>query len=144
MNPKTSLHIVLILSFIGSGFSFISYMTAGLFYTYFQQTLAAFSQTMGDELSLAIEALSEIPRLLYISMGLFYGISLLGAVWMWRLRKSGFHFYTLSQLVVLALPVLFMGKAAFAVGDAMLTLLFVAYYYFTLRRLGIFSQGDAA
>lgn len=139
MNPKTSLHIVLVLTFIGSGSSFLAYLTAGIFYDTFLQTLSVMAQ-VSNEMAVAADTLKEMPRLLFISMGLFYGLSLLGAIEMWHLRKTGFHFYTLSQLVLLSLPALFMGKAYFAIGDAMLTLMFVAYYWFSLRRLNVFNH----
>lgn len=141
MNPKLSLHIVLILTFIGSGFSCLAYLMSGIFYDTFQQTLSAIASANG-EMAVSADLFAAFPRLLFISLGVFYGISLLGAIAMWKLSRSGFHAYTLSQLVIIALPVFFMGKAYFGIGDAMLTLLFVLYYYFTLRRLGAFNRDD--
>ena len=143
MVSKVPLRIVLVLTFIGSGCSFISYMAVGLFHARFVQVVDVLAQSMGEEYAIALETLTAMPRLLFVSMGLFYGISLLGAIWMWRLRRSGFHFYTLSQLVLLALPAIFMGRDFFPLGEAMMTLLFVGFYYFTLRRLGVFSNDIA-
>lgn len=141
MNPKLSLHIVLVLTFIGSGLSCLAYLMAGFFYDTFQHTLAVIASA-NAEMAVSADLFAAFPRLLFIAQGVFYGISLLGAIAMWNLSKSGFHAYTLSQLVLLALPMVFMGKAYFAIGDAMLTLLFVTYYYFSLRRLGAFSRDD--
>ena len=59
---------------------------------------------------------------------------------MWNLRRIGFHLYTLSQLLVLVVTVLFLGKEHLLLGDVMFTLLFVIYYYFSLRRLGVFVK----
>lgn len=142
MDSKLSLRIVLVLSFIGSGFSCLSYLVSGVFYDVFLQTISAITSA-NSEMAVMADLFASFPRLLFIALGVFYGISLWGAIFMWNLKKSGFHAYTLSQLVVLVLPALFMGKAYFGIGDAMLTLLFVAYYYFTLRRLGAFSQDDS-
>ena len=141
MSPKLSLRIVLVLTFIGSGCSCLAYLMSGIFYDTFQQTLAAIASA-NAEMAVSADLFAAFPRLLFISLGVFNGISLLGAIAMWNISKSGFHAYTLSQLVILALPPLFMGKAYFGIGDAMLTLLFVVYYYFSLRRLGAFSRDD--
>ena len=138
MNPKLSLRIVLVLSFIGSGSSFLAYFSTAVFYPQMQQMLEAMAST-NNEMAVAFDTLLQMPRLLFLALGAFYGISLLGAISMWHLRPSGFHFYTLSQMVILVLPVVFMGKAYFAIGDAMMTVLFVTYYFFTLRRLGVFN-----
>jgi ABC-type transport system involved in cytochrome bd biosynthesis fused ATPase/permease subunit len=59
---------------------------------------------------------------------------------MWRLRKSGFHLYTLAQLLVLLITVLFLGRGALSLGSVMFTLLFVVYYYIALRNLGVFNK----
>jgi len=139
MSPHLSLRIVLVLTFIGSGFSALAYLMSGIFYDTFQQTLSAIT-SVNSEMAVSADMFASFPRLLFIALGVFNGISLLGAIAMWNLNKTGFHAYTLSQLVILALPVVFMGKAYFGIGDAMLTLLFVAYYYFALRRLGAFDR----
>jgi hypothetical protein len=46
---------------------------------------------------------------------------------MWKMRKTGFHVYTLAQLLVLLITAL-LGKAYISMGDVMMTLLFVAFY----------------
>ena len=140
MSPKISLRIVLVLSFIGSGFSFFSYMVLGLCLPMVREMFASGAVSLPEQMMVAYESILEAPQVFYLLSGVFYGLSLMGAILMWNLNKTGFHCYTLAQLVLLAIPVLFLGKARFAIGDAMLTLLFVAYYFFTLRTLGVFSS----
>lgn len=140
MNQKTALRIVLVLSLVGSGVSFLSYLMIGLFYSTFQSFLQTFPESMPEEMAVAAETLASVPRTLFILQAFFYGLSLTGVIFMWNVRGAGFHCYTLAQLALLALPVLFMGKAYFAIGDAMMTALFVGFYYVMLRKLGAFGQ----
>lgn len=142
MNPKNSLRIVLILSFIGSGCSFVTYMLVAAFYPQFLRVVDILSQSAGEEYSILFEVINNMPRALFLSLGLFYGVSLLGAIWMWRLHRSGFHFYTLSQLVIVALPAVFMGPGNLHVGDLMMSALFILFYYLSLRRLGVFNNSN--
>ena len=137
---KLSLRIVLVLSIIGSGISFLSYSVVGLFYNQYQALFASMPEGLPEEMAVALEMLVERPRALFLLLGIFSGLSLLGVILMWNIRRSGFHCYTLAQLILLTLPVIFLGKSSFAIGDAMLTLLFVVYYYTSLRMLGAFSN----
>ena len=140
MSQKTSLHIVLILTFIGSGLNCLSYLCMGAFLPMVRQMFDAGAlAAMPEQYLVAYESLIAAPRAFYLMAGIFYGLSLYGAIRMWSLNRTGFHAYTLAQLVLLAVPVLFLGKAHFSIGDAMMTLLFVAFYYFNLRALGVFN-----
>ena len=98
---------------------------------------------MPDSMTVAIEEFLNTPRSFFLWSALLYAVSLAGVILMWRLQKIGFHLYTLAQLFVLLITVLFLGKERLPLGDVMFTLLFVTYYYFALRRLGVFSYNQA-
>lgn len=100
------------------------------------------SWPLPEALVTAFEMTLEIPQIVYVILTVLYALSLTGVILMWNLRKSGFHYYTLAQLLILLVPALFMGKGHLAIGDVMLTLLFVAYYFFTLKQLGVFSSDN--
>ena len=56
-------------------------------------------------------------------------------------------FFQHERLIHLIVTVLFLGKAYLALGNIMITALFIAYYFLHLRQLGAFSpdkDGDAA
>lgn len=140
MNSLKSLRIVLVLTFIGSGLNCLSYALVALVLPQLQELFSSGSLTLPEEMMVAFETILKPSRFFYFLMALFYALSLYGAILMWKVRKTGFHCYTLAQLVLLTIPVLFMGKAYFAIGDAMLTLMFVLFYFVTLKSLGAFSS----
>ena len=61
---------------------------------------------------------------------------------MWNLRRSGYHCYAIAQLLMLALPLLFIGKGFLGLGDVMMTALFLVVYYLQLKRLDVFSPKE--
>ena len=76
-----------------------------------------------------------LPRGYFLGAGLLYLLELLGAIFMWRLRWTGFHCYTLARLLLLLLPLLFLGRDFVGIGDIMMALLFVGIYYLLMRQL---------
>ena len=74
-----------------------------------------------------MERFMEIPSYYYIITTILYIASLVGVIMMWKMRKTGFHVYTLAQLLVLLMTAM-LGKAYIGMGDIMMTLLFVAFY----------------
>ncbi len=100
------------------------------------------SMTFPSEMTVFVEQLFETPRSFFLCSALLYGLSLAGVILMWNLRKSGFHLYTLAQLLILLVTLLFLGRERVPLGDIMFTLLFITYYYVALRNLGVFSKGS--
>lgn len=138
---KRYLHIVLILTFIGSGMSLLSNLMMGLMLPSlntlndaggFQQWPEIYTEAL--EMSLAR------PQAYYLVGAVLYALSLAGAIMMWQLRKNGFHFYVMAQLLLMAVNIIFLGREGINLGDVMLTVLFIAYYYLLLRGLGLFGN----
>lgn len=142
--PKRSggLSFVLILSMIGSGWSIlinlISAFTRSIFGAMMEGDTAQlseeisemYSETMGIDSAMMAETMDrfmEIPSYYYIITSMLYIVSLVGVIMMWNMKKKGFHFYTLAQLLVLLITAM-LGKAYIGMGDVMMTLLFVAFY----------------
>ena len=93
-----------------------------------------------EEMKVMVDAIKPIISApwsfsFFILNGLLYGVSLVGAIFMWRLQRYGFHLYTIAQLLLIALPVFFIGKNSFDLGNLMITLFFVTFYFFALRNL---------
>lgn len=132
-----SLRIVLVLSIIGSGYNLISCFICGAFYNMFvemkEPMMKAFESM--PEFKVSYELMMAVPQIGYLLMAFLYALSLTGVIMMMKLRKNGWHYYTLAQLLLLLVPVLFVGRTAFNIGDLMMTLLFSAYYFFTLRNI---------
>lgn len=96
-----------------------------------------------SEMTVLVEQFFETPRSFFLCSALLFALSLTGVILMWNLRKSGFHFYTLAQLLILLVTLLFLGRERVPLGDIMFTLLFITYYYIALRNLGVFSRSVA-
>lgn len=138
-----ALTFVLILSMIGSGWSILmnlmSAITRSVFGTMMENGDSAqltekistmYSDTMGIDPAIMAETMErfmEIPSFYYVITAILYIASLVGVIMMWKMRKTGFHVYTLAQLLVLLMTAM-LGKAYIGMGDIMMTLLFVAFY----------------
>lgn len=128
-----SLRIVLVLSLIGSGWMCLSSLSMALMLPAMNQMVASQTVPIPDELQVAFEIVLQTPRSYYALLALLYAVSLVGIVMMWRLRRNGLHFYALSQLLILCVPVIFMGREFLSLGDIMMTPLFIGFYYLSLR-----------
>jgi hypothetical protein len=63
-------------------------------------------------------------------------LTLIGAILMWNLRKTGFYIYILGMLVLILSP-LVLGKAMFTEADkAFIGLIFIAMYAANLKQMG--------
>ena len=137
---RRNLRIILVLSIIGSGFNFISYLMTGLTLPFLKTMYQTGSMTFPSEMTVYVEQIFDTPRSFFLCIALLYGLSLTGVILMWNLRKSGFHLYTLAQLLVLLVTLLFLGRERVPLGNIMFTMLFIIYYYIALRNLGVFSR----
>lgn len=142
LSRRRSLRIVLVLSFIGSGMSFFSYLMMSVGLSSMQAMYNAGALNFPGEMTVFIEQLMETPRSFFVVSALLYAMSLGGLALMWNIRKNGFHMYTLAQLLILLVTVLFLGRERLALGDVMLTLLFVIYYFTALRQLDSLKQKE--
>lgn len=133
---------VLILSMIGSGWGILVNLLWGLTQPIMSsiwqtnnnqlpdELMAVYSQMEGFDAEVMndiMRSFLNIPQYHYLLLALFSAMSLAGVIMMWKMRKTGFHCYTLAQLMMLLLTA-FLGKAYIGVGDIMITLLFVAFY----------------
>ncbi len=68
-------------------------------------------------------------RTLYV-LCFLTGLSLLyGCFLMWRGYKWGLFFYTLGKIFQIFLPIAFLGTRMLAIGDIMMAILFLVFYY---------------
>lgn len=144
MSNRTFLRILLVITMVWAGLSCFAYLMMALMMPAMQTIYEQNPGMMPEEFTVQIKRLFEVPRGYYAGAGLLYGLEVLGAAFMWRLRWTGFHCYTLARLLLLLLPVLFIGKGFLGVGDIMMALLFIAVYYLLLRRLNADQQEPPA
>ena len=141
---KVGLCIFLVLSIIYGATMFFSGITMTVAMPFLNRYYAAHPEFLEEfHATVAWETMSSIPRLFFAAMALLGALSATGCILMWNLRRSGFHCYAIAQLLMLLLPLLFLGKAFMGIGDIMFTILFVTFYYLQMRRLGVFGYDDA-
>lgn len=100
---------------------------------------------MPEVMQSAYEMMFSIPRVFYAVLTLLYAVSLAGAILLWNYRRIGLHAYTLAQILVLIVKLLFLGRGYVGIGDIMITVLFVGYYFITLRSIERLSaEGEDA
>ena len=126
----TFFRILCITSFIGSGLGFISFLFCGIFFDSLGPAMETSSFAMQRDLMLVLMAAG---RWYFLSNGILFGFSLYGAMQMWKLRKVGFHFYTMSQIAILIVPLLFIKGYSDALPQAMLSGAFIFAYATHLR-----------
>jgi len=80
-----------------------------------------------------IKILTQSSIWYFIFNTILCGVSLVGAYLMFRLRKIGFHFYTVAHIFLLITPMIYLAgyKADFA--STVITAIFIFLYYTNLR-----------
>jgi hypothetical protein len=124
------LMLLCILTFIGSGSSFIANMT--MFLTVEDWRLA-FEKGMIDNLNAlfredALAAILTVSPRFYLIQSIIYLASLSGALLMWKLMKIGFHIYTVAQILLLISYNVFLSSQPFPVFPLLLSVTFILLY----------------
>lgn len=143
MRPQITLRILLVLSMISAVTNFLSHLMMALFLPALNTFYATHPGMMPAEFYTLWEQMITVPRPYYGGMALLCALSLTGCILMWKLHRPGFHCYSIAQLLMLALPLLFLGKGYLGIGDLMFTALFVFIYYLLLKKLGVFDPKES-
>jgi len=116
-----------VLTFIGSGLSLLSHLIAPLFAPYIVEVA---NQT--PALSSAVEVYEQMaaaPMWQFYLLALFYATSVIGAVYMLKMNKIGFHIYVISQLTLMCIGQFIIGGFAKpTVFGLLITVLFISLY----------------
>ena len=136
MKPRTLLIILLILSIITAATSLQGSLLMALFLPWLDQFYSTHPQLLEQfHLTATWEVMSQVPRVYYAVMSLLWALSLTGCILMFRIRWTGFHCYTIAQLLIIAVPPLILGKGHLAIGDIMFAALFIFLYWRLLKTL---------
>jgi len=128
-----SLTVLCVLTFIGSG---ISALANGILFLVFDQFREIINQQegyslLGSEIDLSF--LADISIWFFFAMGITQILSFTGAYEMFRLKKKGFHLYTIAQIFLLIIPKLFIPSLPFPFFEMMVSAIFVLLYYRNLQ-----------
>lgn len=119
------LKVLCVFTFVGSGLGLVSYGIIGLIHNYFSRNLALIPDEQNREL---IAMMLSAGRIFFFLNAVLYAASFVGAVFLWRMKKTGFHFYTASQLLLLILPMAFIKGFPMPGTNIFLTILFIWGY----------------
>lgn len=125
-----SLSFLCILTFIGSGVSALSSLFVVMAYDIMPMAVEQSPIPGAQEM---LELVLAAGRSFFVYMGLLYGLSLFGAIYMWKMRKRGFHFYTLAQLLLLIVPLLMINGYQTPFSTILLSASFILAYGLNLR-----------
>ena len=127
-----TLTILCILSFVGSGFSILGALIYALF---FDEFLNFYSTNDTELYQLMYDSLVILSPGYFFTEFVFALASLAGVILMWKLRKTGFHIYTVANILILSLP-LFFKVGGFNFGNfVFFTGPFIALYAFQLKTM---------
>lgn len=119
INQTVLLKALCILTFVGSTASFIMYFLASVFFEKASQIIVKYSSWF------SVDAISPFYFTLFMALS---AISLVGAIRMWKLHRDGFFVYTATQIVLLFLPVIWIGWNSFSDSGAIFSLIFIVGY----------------
>lgn len=125
-NQPLVLQSACIFSITGSSIGFLIM----LFSTIFFKTVS-----MKIELLTNITATEHLSPLYFASLMGAFGISLAGAIKLYRMQRVGLYFYLIAQAMILFLPVIWLGSNGFSTTNTIFTLLFSGIYLFYYRIL---------
>ena len=122
------LTILCILTFIGSGMSMFA---NGLLFLTIEPIKQLLEQQdtytfLGTEVNM--DFLLDINPLFFLLQSLTLIVSIIGAYQMWNLKKVGFHLFTISQIVLLILPKLYINGLPFPTFELIISASFVYLY----------------
>ena len=128
-HPKL-LTILCSLTFLGSGINFVSSIMITVFYDQF--IILAESITKSFHLP-GLEMDLEGKSAFFAISALIYSVSFAGAILMWKLKKAGFHVYTISQILLILLPMYFFNLPMPSLLDIILSGSFIILYSSNLK-----------
>lgn len=114
-----------ILTFLGSGLSFLVYFIAALFFDAASEFIIKYSRWSSTE------AITPIYFTLLMALN---ALSLTGAIRMWKLHRDGFFLYVISQLIIAFVPAFWININAISISNVIFTLIFFTGYGLNFRR----------
>ncbi len=123
------LRLLCVLTFIWSGLGVFQNLTYTIFLDPIRELIPQIEMPKEYEVMKdGVIKLISAGRLFFF-LGLILNISsLIGAAMMLKMKKSGFHFYAIAQILLLMLPMIFIKGVGFASFEFLITAVFIAMY----------------
>jgi hypothetical protein len=116
-----------IFSILGSAIGFVGAFASTFF---FQSVTKKITRVTN------ITATEKLTPFYFAIFGALFCVSLIGAIKLFRMQRSGLYFYLPAQILLMLVPVWWLGSNAFSSINAIFTLLFsvVYLYYFRITK----------
>lgn len=108
-----------IFSIIGSSIGFIMMFTATFFFRFVTEKIGMVTN---------ITATEKLSPVYFASLMAAFTVSLAGVIKLYRMQRGGLFLYLPAQLIILFLPVIWLGDNAFSVTNAIFTVIFSSVY----------------
>lgn len=135
----TFLSVLCVLTFIGSGCSALAMAVVAATLPTVREMFAsgAFEDiySLAPTLESQLETALAVPGYYYLLMFVCYAASVAGAALMWKMKRNGFHLYTIAQCLVLIVGMLINRGAGFPWGGLVWTVLWVGGYAMNLKHM---------
>lgn len=127
-SPKRaqSLTLTCIFTFIGSGLSAFSFLIIYLIFNDIQ--ILTIDSNYFMEAQQVKELILLAGRTFFLIMLFLCILSIAGAFLMWKLKKIGFHVYTIAQLLMLLIPFFIINGYSIPLPNALITAVFIGAY----------------
>lgn len=113
-----------IFSIIGSSIGFISMFISTFFFRIVTEKITSVTN---------ITATEKLTPLYFAMLMAALSISLAGAIKLYRLQRAGLYFYLTAQVLIMFLPVFWLGSNSFSTTNAIFTLIFAGVYLYYYR-----------
>jgi hypothetical protein len=92
------------------------------------------AETFAEKFNIpGMDLLAEAKPIYFIATAACYAVSLAGALLMWNLRKTGFHLYTIAQILLVIAPMYFFHLPSPSMLDILLSGTFILLYSTNLK-----------
>jgi len=130
------LSLLCILSFIGGGASILSNL---ILYSSFDQIKDFFKDgatqiILGTEIDMSF--IITINPDFFIWQIILFSLSVYGAFLMWNMKMYGFHIYSVSQILLLIIPEIYVPSMPFPFLEISITIVFILLYFKNLKIIG--------
>jgi hypothetical protein len=126
------LTILCVLTFLGSGLNLFASFLITIFYNTFQSVAGDISKAFDMP---AMNMILNAKPAFFLVSSFVYALSALGALEMWKLRKRGFHLYTVSQILLIMMPMYFFKLPVPSVPDIIFSAIFIILYSANLKHM---------
>lgn len=125
------LSVLCILTYIWTGFTMISTLMILLFPDMMVR-LVGLSQDFDEQTKADMIIALQAGGTYYMIMLLLNMMSLTGAILMWNLKRKGFHFYTIANILLFNMPIIWLDQP-FSLFVALFYAVFIGFYAMHLK-----------